>query len=212
MGIAGGGPVNNTDTSGHSIWSALKGVIGFAGARNYVKPTFTHFKYIQEIMPDIYVAQEMMKGKTSGKRLVVSGHGNYDKDVGGFVGSSGRRVMADELWSHINERIKKIDLDSISSIKVVACMSGSGEAHSLASQLSKLSGLPVKGYEGTVHAFNAPHQFAQRYRELTGKNLKLDRVYKVRRHDVISKNNPYDVEHVELYRSFHFNPKVFYPD
>ena len=199
-GYCGGDPVNNRDPEGHSILKMLRPLLGMGTN----KTATTKFKFLQEIIPDVFVAQEKLPWSINGRRLLINGHG-----ASRVMGSGGSLVSAEQVWSSIQHKIKGVDLKKINAIKVIACNSGTGESSSFANELAQLSRLPVKGYKGSVDSYSGPYKYAKR-RQKANQKVDINAVYIVRREYVVLKNHSY-YEHGVDVADFNYEPVTYYP-
>ncbi|WP_236442006.1 RHS repeat-associated core domain-containing protein [Pseudomonas syringae] len=141
-----GDPVNRVDPSGRTP-TALKSILRFIGAMkrppNAADARMRNFKVIAD---DAYTFEDVVNGQP---RLNISSHGTVPEP-----GKPAKLAIQNKAWSaeqiHNVLKGKGYTFDDYENIRVIACFSASGDAHSFAAQFARLTQKPVTGFKSLV--------------------------------------------------------------
>jgi RHS repeat-associated protein len=162
-----GDPVNRTDPDGHLakfLRPAFRAIFGrtapipmhgdLVNARNLLlDPGLTKaFRYypkpinnVKTILPGVVTFTDATK---KGPRLNIVAHGSRYQGAALARIGKGRGVGPEDLKNLLTNSGE--DFSQYSTLRTVMCYSAEGGANSFAAQLSRSTGLPVKGFDSTV--------------------------------------------------------------
>lgn len=214
-----GDPVNNADPSGHQIFGFVKGFLHAFNQiplleKKVINPVTqlaeskvfrsTNFEALDEALPGIYVGTDYTRAGKA--RLTVDGHGSYAPKTGGFMGSNGRHVNAEELHAVLKRKYLK----EHSMIRLLVCNSANGGANSLGARLADLSGLPVKAYGGKVASTGGPSDILRAFKENQKKLPEISDIVFVFRDTAIVRRS-YEAQVEGVNRLIPYAPQTFRP-
>jgi RHS repeat-associated protein len=162
-----GDPVNRADPDGHLakfLRPAFRAIFGstapipmhgdLVNARNLLlDPGLTKaYRYypkpindVKTILPGVVTFTDATK---KGPRLNIVAHGSRYQGAALASIGKGRGVGPQDLQNLLTN--SGVDFSQYSSLRTVMCYSAQGGANSFAAQLSRSTGLPVKGFDSTV--------------------------------------------------------------
>ncbi len=161
-----------------------------------------------------YTYEDTYKGE---RRLNIAGHGDYVDGKSGIV-HAGALLDADDVLNLLSA--KGVNVQDYSNIRTIVCHSADGGPLSLASELARKTGIPVKGFRGTVTATFTP-EMIDVFRNMVNEKFPEDVNRQGAIEDTISylfgrksqrveKTNPYSLFKSPLsYYSFEYSPVIF---
>ncbi|MCK3838518.1 MULTISPECIES: hypothetical protein [Pseudomonas] len=106
---------------------------------------------LESVMPLDGEIQTFIDTYNGKPRLNIMGHAGEPEIAGGptkIVGDNGAEYSAAEINQKLLDR--GVDIRNFDNVRTIVCYSASGGEHSFAAELHKLTGKPVKGFEGPV--------------------------------------------------------------
>ena len=164
-GYCDGDPANRTDANGHVPKFLLKAFGAVFGSHTLKQRVvskvriagelgqpMTTYEKVKRLAPGIYMADLPVSGQKP--IAIINAHGGYDA-AGAFL-KTGEDEINFLKFAYLL-KAKKIKMNKYQGVEMYVCNSGTGEALSFASQMSKRYGIPVTGYRGKVYGFNDPY-------------------------------------------------------
>lgn len=218
LGLAGGFGVGEASMS--QIQRRSRGVSGWAErVTNKGSGTPQMMKGNMENMTVIsgdafYTYEDIYKGE---RRLNIAGHGDFVEGQSGIV-NAGALLDADDVLRLLDA--KGINVNDYANIRTIVCHSAEGGELSLASRLFQKTGIPVKGFNGTVTAIFPPESLDEfrnlaygtfptaQYNQTETEELIRQR-YSKKTHTIVKKNPYRFLSSPILYSKFEYSPVKF---
>ena len=146
-GYCGGDPLNRVDPTGH-FFSKIYNYLARAVIKSQALLTGGHVKKVHKITrlsKGIITFEDTYKGQ---QRLNFVAHGRKSGNKAQMMIEPKKGINAQELFYLASNN--QIELKKFKHLRTIMCYSGDGGLSSFGSDLSSITGRPVKAYKGTV--------------------------------------------------------------